>query len=488
MILNSGKKLSIRMPSKIYLTTTLPYVNADPHLGFAFEVVTADILARYHRLLGREVFFNTGTDEHGTKVYRRAAEEGMESQAYVDFYAEKFGRLKEALNLSYDHFSRTTDSRHVVAAQEFWRRCRAAGDIYKKNYRVKYCIGCELEKTDSELVDNRCSIHPTQALEIIEEENYFFRFSKYQKSLLEFYAQQPNFVVPRTRFNELRAFVARGLEDFSVSRLKVKQPWGIAAPDDSEHTIYVWFDALVNYISAVGWPQDEKNFEEWWPTVQLAGKDNLRQQAAMWPAMLMSAGLPTSKQIIIHGFVTSGGQKMSKSFGNVIDPFRLVEEYGTDAVRYFLVRHVHPFEDTDVTLEKFKEAYNSNLANGLGNLVSRIMTLSAAHLDPVLSRRRLDIVKAAPLIAEHFDRYELNQAADMIWQKIGALDAMIQCDEPYKTVKTDLAKGKEQIISLVHGLDEIASWLIPFLPATSAAITGLICQNRAPSRPLFPRK
>ncbi len=487
------------MPSKIYFTTTLPYVNADPHIGFAFEVVTADILARYYRSIGQEVFFNTGTDEHGTKIYRRALEEKLAPQAYADLYVAKFVQLKEVLNLSYDHFSRTTDSRHIEAAQEFWRRCDVAGDIYKKQYQIKYCVGCELEKTSSELVDGRCPIHPTQVLEFIEEENYFFRFSKYQERLLELYAKQPaspsggpNFVVPKTRLNEIHAFVKNGLQDFSISRLVSKMPWGIPVPDDDSQIMYVWFDALVNYISALGWPASAE-FSEYWPAVQFAGKDNLRQQAAMWQAMLMSAGLPGSKQIIIHGFITSGGQKMSKSLGNVINPINLVKEYGTDAVRYFLARHIQPFEDTDVTPEKFKEVYNANLANGLGNLVSRVMTLASTHLDS-LSRTVLASSEDGPSaslstsITEHLDRYELNQALDFIWKKIGELDAVIQRDEPYKTVKTDLAKGREQISGLVQGLAEIANWLVPFMPATSATITDLIRHNRVPDQPLFPRK
>jgi methionyl-tRNA synthetase len=485
------------MPSKIYLTTTLPYVNADPHLGFALEVVEADILARYYHLLGHEVFFNTGTDEHGAKIYQAAIAAGKKLQAYVDEYASRFQKLKTVLDLSYDHFSRTTDQKHIATAQEFWRRCQTAGDIYKKNYRVKYCVGCELEKTESELTNGRCSLHPNKEVEIRKEENYFFRFSKYQSQLLKLYEERPDFVIPASRLHEIKTFVTVGLQDFSISRLTAKMPWGISIPDDPTHTMYVWFDALVNYISAIGWPNDLKNFEEWWPParhlgggIQFAGKDNLRQQTAMWPAMLMSANLPPPKQIMIHGFITSDGQKMSKSLGNVIDPIKLVEEYGTDAVRYFLARHVQPFEDTDVTLEKFKEAYNANLANGLGNLVSRVMKLASDYLfAPVaMSRTVLATGKDGPLVSSHLERYEFNQAIDVIWQKIGELDAIIQRDEPYKTVKTDLAKGREQIVALVHNLAEIANWLIPFMPATSVTITDLIRQNRAPTQPLFPRK
>ncbi len=331
--------------NKFYITTTLPYVNSDPHLGFALEMVQADVIARYHKLLGKEVFFNTGTDEHGLKIYRKAQEEGKEVQKYVDEYAEKFKKLMPALGISSDiHFIRTTDEHHKKACQEFWNRCYDNGDIYKKIYNVKYCVGCELEKTESDLDENNCClIHPNLEIENIEEENYFFRFSKYQKPLLDLYNKYPDFVVPDFRFNEIKEFVKRGLRDFSISRLKEKMPWGVPVLGDSEHVMYVWFDALINYVSTLGWPESSgqrtadsgqavrstfnvQRFEEFWGTqdepnaLQIAGKDNIRQQAAMWQAMLMSAGLPNTRQIIIHGFITSGGQKMSKSLGNVADP------------------------------------------------------------------------------------------------------------------------------------------------------------------------
>ena len=475
------------MPSKIYLTTTLPYVNADPHIGFALEVVSVDALARYHRLLGHEVFFNTGTDEHGLKIYRQAMAAGVEVKTYVDSVVIKFGELKKALNLSYDYFSRTTAPAHIAAAQAFWRRCAKAGDIYQKKYKIKYCVGCELEKTDSELENDHCPLHPNQDLEIIEEENYFFKFSKYQKALLELYDQQSDFVVPVTRLHEIRAFVERGLEDFSISRLATKQPWGVPVPDDPTQTMYVWFDALVNYVSAIGWGSDEEKFKNWWPVIQFAGKDNLRQQSAMWQAMLLSAGLPPSKQIVIHGFITSGGQKMSKSLGNVINPMALVEEYGTEVVRYFLLRHVQPFEDTDVTMEKFKEAYNANLANGLGNLVSRVMKLASDHLPApaaVETRSLTDFKDLNDLL----ERFEFSRAMDEVWRHIGLHDAYIQETKPFNLIKTDPDKARQIIGKLVQGLADLAVCLEPFLPETAATIKNLVKENKTPSQPLFPRK
>lgn len=473
-----------------YITTTIPYVNAAPHIGFALEVVQADILARYRRLLGDEVFFNFGSDEHGVKIYRRALEEKKDPQTYVDEYAARFQALKDALNLSYTTFTRTTNPHHKAAAQEFWRRCLAADDIYKKNYQVKYCVGCELEKTDSELLDGKCPIHPNLEVELIAEENYFFRFSKYQEPLKKFYAEHPGFVVPDFRLNEIRALINRGLEDFSISRLKEKMPWGVPVPDDNTHVMYVWFDALVNYISALGWPEDEKNFQKFWGVkgspnaLQFAGKDQVRQQAAMWQAMLFSAGLPQTKQIFIHGFVTSGGQKMSKSLGNVIDPFAVVKDYGTDALRYYLARHIHPSEDSDFTMEHFKEVYNANLANGLGNLVARVMKLAQTHLS---EGTRPEAQGFPNEFTKLLEKFEMNKAADYIWSRIGALDERIAKEEPFKLVKTDPAAGKKLIFELTQELYLIGRMLNPFMPETNEKIKKAVIENKKPET-LFPRK
>lgn len=481
------------MPAKkFYITTTLPYVNADPHIGFALEIVEADALARYRTLMGDEVFFNTGTDEHGLKIYRKALEEGKDPQKYVDEHAEKFRKLKEKLGLFPDlHFIRTTDPHHRRAAQEFWKRCSAAGDIYKKNYEIKYCVGCELEKTGSELVDGRCPIHPNLEIEIINEENYFFRFSKYKGRLLQMYGEQPDFVVPDFRFNEIKAFVGRGLEDFSISRLKEKMPWGVEVPGDEKHVMYVWFDALVNYISVLGWPEEAKNFENFWGTaerpnaIQVAGKDNLRQQAAMWQAMLMSAGLPRARQVIIHGFILSAGQKMSKSLGNVIDPFVIVDEYGAAALRYFLLRHIPQFEDGDFTIERFREVYNADLANGLGNLVARVMTLAEANLPEPISRPKQS--QFSEEWTQTIESYQYGRTLDFVWKEIQRLDQKINESAPFKLIKENPEAGKELIALLAGELYLIGRMLAPFMPKTSEIIKKTILENKKP-RTLFPRK
>jgi methionyl-tRNA synthetase len=489
---STSEQASPKKGNTFYLTTTLPYVNSDPHIGFALEIVQADIIARYHALLGEEVFFNTGTDEHGIKIFRKAEEKGQDPQSYVDEWAEKFRGLKEKLDLYPDlHFIRTTDAHHKAAAQEFWKRCEAAGDIYKKSYQVKYCVGCELEKTDSELEHGKCPIHPNLEIETIDEENYFFRFSRYEKPLLDLYARYPDLVVPDFRFNEIKAFIGRGLEDFSISRLKTKMPWGVPVPGDETQVMYVWFDALINYISTLGWPENTADFERFWGTshspraLQMAGKDNLRQQSAMWQAMLMSAGLPPTRQIVIHGFITSRGQKMSKSLGNVIDPYAIVEEYGADALRLYLAKHIHPSEDSDFTMGKFKESYNADLANGLGNLAARILQLAEKNLDEAVTRP--EPVGFPAEYTNALERFDYNAAAQYIWERIAALNLRLTNEKPFAVVKTEPEKGRAMIAECVLELYAIARLLQPIMPATSDALKAAILANKKPEN-LFPRK
>jgi methionyl-tRNA synthetase len=475
------------MKKPFYLTTTLPYVNAAPHVGFALEIVQADTIARYKRLMGYDVFFNFGSDEHGQKIWQMAQERDMDTQAYTDEYAAKFTALREQLNLTYDAFIRTTDSKHKAAAQEMWRRCKERGDIYKKNYQVKYCVGCELEKTDSELVNGHCLLHPNIEIELRDEENYFFKLSNYQEQLQKLY-ERTDFVVPDYRLNEMRELAKKGFEDFSISRLKSKMPWGVEVRDDADHVMYVWFDALVSYISTLNWPQETETFERFWngstDTVQMAGKDQVRQQAAMWQAMLMSAKLPLTGQIHIHGFITSGGEKMSKSLGNVIEPLSLVKEYGTDALRYFLLRHIHPTEDSDFTIERFKEAYNADLANGLGNLVARVMQLAQTHLSQGFHPG--PEVFSAEYI-EALNEYRYNDAIQYIWSEIQRLDQYITEAAPFKVVKTDPELGKKMIYDLTQSVYSIARMLAPMMPATSDLIKEAIVTNTKPTN-MFARK
>lgn len=478
------------MQKSFYITTTLPYVNAEPHVGFAMEIVRADVIARWKALQGFEVFFNTGTDEHGQKLFKAAEKAGKDVKAYVDEYALRFRELLPQLGISRDiHFIRTTDAHHEKAAQEFWKRVEKNGYIYKKNYKSKYCVGCEETKTDSELVEGKCSIHPHLSIEIIDEENYFFKFSAFGEKLIKLYDKKGHNIVPEFRMNEMREFIKHGLEDFSISRLKSKMSWGVPVPNDSNHVMYVWFDALANYVSTLGWPEDEKNFEKFWtkgtPT-QYCGKDNTRFQSVMWQAMLLAAELPPTHTVVVNGFVTGdGGIKMSKSLGNVINPFDVVKEYGTEALRYFVCRELPAHEDSPFTMDRFKLAYNTNLANGLGNLVSRIMKMATTHLDkPVKVSDEINSKEYQKAL----DGFDIQAASNVVWKEITEIDQMIQEKAPFKLVKTDKDAGVKIIKELCEKLYTVGVLLIPILPQTGETIKTLVRENKMPEAPLFLRK
>ncbi len=466
--------------SHFYVTTTLPYVNASPHIGFGLEITAADVIARYQKILGNQVIFNTGTDEHGQKIYQNALKNNQTPQEYCDFYAQKFADLKKYLDLSYSNFIRTTDKHHVKAAQEFWQLAEKKGDIYKAKYKVKYCVGCELEKTDSELVDGRCPLHPKYDLEIREEENYFFKFSQYQDQLLELYEKQTDFVQPPGKFNEIKAFVQQGLKDFSISRLKEKMPWGIPVPGDEDHVMYVWFDALINYISTLGWPEENSDYANFWPGVQLAGKDNLRQQSAMWQAMLMAAGLPSSQKILINGFINVEGQKMSKSLGNVISPEDMFKRYGSQANRYLLISLGVFAEDMDVSWAKFNEKYTADLANGIGNLCSRVAKMAATE-EIVAAEADIQLNENyQQLMAE----YELTKALDWVLNQVTEADKYLSETKPWKIE----GEEKQQILlSAIEKIQVIAVHLQPFMPETAAQIQQSFTGEIRPMQPMFPR-
>lgn len=475
------------MSENFYISTTLPYTNSDPHVGFAAEIIKADVIARIERNKGKQVIFNTGTDEHGLKIYKKAEATGLEPRAFCEPYAEIFRSLKDVLNLSVTNFVRTSDEHHIKAAQEFWRRCEANGDIYKKTYSVKYCVGCEMERTDSELVDNHCPLHPNQELESIEEENYFFRFSKFQDVLLKLYNDRPDFVVPSNRLSEIKNFVASGLQDFSISRLASKMPNGVPVPGDDTQVMYVWFDALVNYISTIGWPENEDDFKKFWPGVQVCGKDNLRQQSAMWQAMLASAGLPFSKQVLVFGFLSLNGQKISKSSGNTVDPFDLVNRFGTDALRYYLLTEIQMFEDGDFSEKHLAQKYNADLANGLGNLVSRVSNLLEKHSIAT----NFDQQKAAERSQEFFatyreDNYRFGGLLQKIWQKIADNNEKLTFFAPWKL------SDEEEIANILKPVAEnildIAYLLLPFIPESAEKIISQFSQPQiVKGESLFPR-
>ncbi len=460
-------------------------------MGHALEFVRADIIARYKMLAGFDVFFNTGTDEHGLKIFEKAKEAGLSPQVFVDGYVEKFKESVKSFGISDQlHFIRTTDTHHIKAAQAFWERVAKNGFIYKKFYEAKYCIGCEEEKTDSELVNGECPLHPGKPLEHIQEENYFFKYSAFGEKLIAFYDEHPHFVIPDFRFNEVKSFVKGGLRDFPISRLKSKMPWGVPVPGDDEHVMYVWFDALTNYISTLGWPDESGNFKIYWkdgnPT-QYCGKDNTRFQAAMWQAMLMAAELPNSHQIIVNGHITAeGGVKMSKSLGNVINPKDIVAEYGTDALRFFLAKEINTFEDSPFTIERFKDAYNAGLANGLGNLVSRIMTMATSYGVSLTDEDKS--VTYYDKKVDTLEHFAITEEVQKIWLAISMIDQDIQKNEPFKKIKTSPEEAKKDLHRVLAHLYGVAVRLEPFMPETAIMIQKLIIENKKPEQPLFMRK
>ena len=472
-----------------YITTTLPYVNGDPHIGFALEIVQADALARLWRASGDAVFFNTGTDEHGQKIYEAAEKKGQSVQEYVDHYAEEFKKLYDALDLSNDGFIRTTDQRHIEAAQEMWRRCFEAGDIYEKTYSGLYCVGCEAFKTEHELTEEgTCELHPTLKPQEFSEKNYFFALSKYQDKLLE-YLKRPSVVIPEWRREEAIQFIQKGLEDISISREKERLTWGVPVPGDDTQVMYVWFDALTSYISTLDWPQKDGNFDTFWnkgAVLQMAGKDQVRFQSVLWQAMLMSADVKTSDAVFYHGFINSGGQRMSKSTGNIISPYDLVSKYGTDATRYLLLRHAHPVDDSDVTWERLDEWYTANLVNGLGNLVARVMKLAEDNLTPADTTS----ARVEEEVARRMNEFRFNEALDTVFEMIAECDAVMTDRAPFRKVKSEddalREEGKQDIALLVQHLIRIAKSVEAVMPRTSALILEAIAENKKPEN-LFPR-
>jgi methionyl-tRNA synthetase len=485
------------MEKTFYITTTLPYVNAPLHMGHALEFIRADTVARYKTLQGYDVFFNTGTDEHGQKIYNKAVEKGESPQAFVDGNFENFKKQVASFGmLETLHFSRTTSEQHVAAAQVFWNKVNDNGYIYKKTYQTKYCVGCEAEKTDSELDENgHCLLHPGLELEIIDEENYFFKFSAFGEKLLALYEKKPHFVIPDFRLNEVKSFVSGGLQDFSISRMKEKMSWGVPVPGDDTQVMYVWFDALVNYISALGYPLLEDDFEKYWVRgmpLQYCGKDNTRFQAIIWQAMLMAADLPSSEQIVVNGFITGDkGIRMSKTLGNVVDPLEIVNEYGTDTLRFFLLKEISSFDDSPFTIERFRDSYQANLANGLGNLTSRIMKMVSNYEVQYLIPTDEDLLEFDDAVPEDFhtkiDGYDLKGAMDDIWKEVNALDWLIQNKEPFKLFKTEPDEARRIVGDLAIRLYIIGFLLQPFMPATAKTIMELVKEKKTPETPLFNR-
>ncbi len=468
--------------NKFFISTAIDYVNASPHLGHALEKIQADVVARYHRLFGEEVFFLTGTDENSLKNVQAAKKENVAVEKLVEKNAKKFHELKDILNLSFDDFIRTTEKRHTEGAQKLWLACKK--DIYKKTYRGLYCVGCEEFYKEKELVNGLCPEHKVKP-EMIEEENYFFKLSKYQSELKKIYEKDEIKIIPQGRKNEVVSFINSGLEDICISRSAERaQGWGINVPSDSSQKIWVWFDALSNYLNALDYSENGPKLKKYWPAdLHIIGKGILRFHTVYWPAMLLSAGLSLPKKIFVHGYLTSGGQKMSKSLGNVVDPFELVKKYGTDPVRYFLLREIPSTEDGDFTYEKFEQRYNSDLAKGLGNLVARVVTL-AANI-PAKSNSNSELSVAIEKTEKKYQlglaEFKFNEALVAIWELISICDKYIEKERPWE----ESGRQKEIISDLLFAVNEIAELLWPFLPETVEKILKQLKTRK--SKPLFPR-
>ena len=466
------------MKNKFYITTAILYTNGPPHIGFAFELVLTDVLARYHRLLGDDTYFLTGTDEHGSTVVKGAAKTGKYVEDFVDEMAGKTMDLTKALNISNNDFIRTSDKvRHWPAVQKFWNLIK--DDLYKNNYEGLYCVGHEAFMKKSDLVDGVCPLHKTEP-EKVKEENWFFKLTKYKKEVKKRIENGEMKIVPETRKQEILNLIDDA-EDVSFSRPSKDLKWGIPVPGDETQTIYVWADALTNYISALGYGCNEEKMDYWPADVHLVGKDILRFHAMIWPAMILSAGLPLPKAICVHGFITVDGEKMSKTIGNVVDPFDAVQKYGSEVVRYFLLREIPSTEDGDFSYKKLEERYNGDLANGLGNLVQRVATLIENGLDGELiyksgklsSVRGIDILGFGKSFEQALDGFELHKAIELIWSIIAKANQYVDERKPWVEAKENPEGFLETMTTLVSMIHYIAWHLQPFMPETAEKITKI---------------
>lgn len=481
------------MSENKYIPVAIPYSNGKPHLGHALEAMFADALARYYRHEGHEVFFSMGLDEHGQKIARTAEAANVSPQDYVDAIAEDYEALWTQLSISHDDFIRTSQQRHIDGAQAFWRKAAQSGDIEKDVYEGLYCVGCEAYKTEKDLVDGKCPDHLIEP-EHVQEENYFFRLSRYTERLLEWYAAHPDFVIPQSKQNEMHELLKNGLDDIPISRERSKMSWGIPVPDDDSHVMYVWFDALVNYLSVLGYGDEDgaNTVAQWWPAnVQIVGKDINRFHSILWPAMLMAAGMDVPHTVAVHGHIGVNGQKMSKSLGNVVDPAELVKTYGAEPVRYFFLRELAYDRDGDFSEERFREIYDAHLANGLGNQVSRVTNMIDKYFGGELDAQpREDGFGDAQRVAfvNGMNALAFDKATKAIWDIIADSDAYIEEHKPWELAKTDHEQLKTVLSHLLYALELISDWLVPILPETAAKITDAIGGDTiTKAEPLFPR-
>ncbi|MBR2839796.1 methionine--tRNA ligase [Candidatus Saccharibacteria bacterium] len=469
---------------KIYLTTAIPYVNGVPHIGHAMDYCLADVCARYFRLIGDEVRLQAGTDEHGGKIEQKAAEMGMPTQEYVDQNAEKFKQFISKLGVEYTDFVRTTDVEHEKRVQEIWQRL--AEHIYKAEYEGWYCTGCERFITDKEYEENggACPDHQ-KPYEKLQEENYYLRIGDFKKRISEAISSGEMVILPEFRKKEILRLLDES-PDVSISRPVSQLKWGVLVPGDESQVMYVWMDALANYITVLGYP--DVSIGDWWPaTAQFVGKDVLRFHAIIWPAMLLGLGLELPRTIVSHGMILANGQKMSKSIGNVVDPVEVIEKYGLDAFRYYFLRHVDTFNDSDFTWEKYNQAYNNELANDLGNLIQRLAILASKNkIEGVGEDVRFELPEE---YHELMEKYEFAKAFDFVWGKVQGLNKRIDEDKPWSMAKNgELEKLEKCLKGLIYDLLMVSKMLVPFLPETAEKIRLILTgEIKPPKTPLFPK-
>lgn len=472
-----------------FVTTAIPYINAEPHIGTALDFLYADVIARAARQEGKPVIFSTGTDEHGGKIAEKAAEAKLTPEAFADKMSERFKVLTKLLNISNDRFIRTTDKGHEQRAQLIWKALQK--DIYKGKYSGWYCTGDEAFFTEATVKENKgvCPAH-NRPYEKVEEENYFFKLTNYAPQIKQAIESGAFRVVPDTRKHEILSVINEGLEDISISRPKDKIGWGIPVPGDNTHVMYVWFEALMNYLTVLGYPEHDDFKKFWPPNVQVVGKDILRFHAAIWPGILLGLGLALPQTLYVHGFITVDNKKMSKTLGNVIVPKQIVDEYGVDALRYFFLRHIPSYEDGDFSWQKLHDAYNSELANGLGNAVQRTVAMVTQYQQGLIG----DIPPAEHDVEKYRDALEnckFDRALDEVWEKVRGLNQYIDEEKPWEIHKTGDADHLREVLAYqASSLLQIADLLVPFLPDTATKISDLF--NEGVIRPikgsLFPRK
>jgi methionyl-tRNA synthetase len=456
-----------------YITTPIYYINAEPHIGHAYTAIVADIFARYHRMNGEDVFFLTGTDENSQKNVEAAEKRGMEDdvEGYLDQMAAQWQETFDTLNLTHDRFIRTTEDDHKKAVEKFWKTVEDSGDIYKDTYEGLYCTGCEAFVSEGDLdKEGNCPDHGKPP-ETIKEENYFFKLTNYRDELLEYIGKQPDFVLPEARRNEIVSYIRDFMEDISISRASVD--WGIPVPGDEEQKIYVWFDALINYLTGIGYGTDQEKFEKMWPAnLHLVGKDIIKFHCALWPAMLMSAGLELPNHVFAHGFFTINGKKMSKTLGNVIDPTNLATKYGNDPLRYFFVREIHLGEDGNFSEDRLRERYAGDLANEFGNLAHRVLSMVESYCDgEVPDRADGHISSAWQAYDGAMERMLPHEAMQVLWNTIKEANRFVEQEQPWELNKLDETKRLNDVMYvLLETLRHIGWMAYPFMPETSRAL------------------